>query len=87
MDFLDYMLAFIYSLSKTSRFRKESSADSKTRRDALQKAATIERDSHPFLFKYNEVYSPCFSHWYSNLEMDLHQLIDHFLEHRENIYN
>ncbi|TVU47638.1 hypothetical protein EJB05_07244 [Eragrostis curvula] len=36
------------------RFRKERPADAKTRNDAGQQGATIQRDSRPLIFKYNE---------------------------------
>ncbi|KAG1337747.1 chromosome transmission fidelity protein 18 [Cocos nucifera] len=43
-----------HSSSFFDRFRKGSGTDSKVSGDALQKAATIERDARPLLFKYNE---------------------------------
>ncbi|XP_062210694.1 uncharacterized protein LOC133912120 [Phragmites australis] len=36
------------------RFRKERPVDAKTRSDAGQQGATIQRDSRPLIFKYNE---------------------------------
>ncbi|GJN08361.1 hypothetical protein PR202_ga26272 [Eleusine coracana subsp. coracana] len=36
------------------RFRKERPVDAKTRNDAGQHGATVQRDSRPLIFKYNE---------------------------------
>ncbi|KAK3147725.1 hypothetical protein QOZ80_3BG0285980 [Eleusine coracana subsp. coracana] len=36
------------------RFRKEKPVDAKTRNDAGQHGATVQRDSRPLIFKYNE---------------------------------
>ncbi|KAF8718808.1 hypothetical protein HU200_025114 [Digitaria exilis] len=40
------------------RFRKERPVDAKTHSDSSQQGATIQRDSRPLIFKYNEVCSP-----------------------------
>lgn len=39
------------------RFRKGSNTNSNVPGEALQDVATIERDSRPLIFKYNEVYT------------------------------
>ncbi|GJN30978.1 hypothetical protein PR202_gb19329 [Eleusine coracana subsp. coracana] len=42
------------------RFRKEKPVDAKTRNDAGQHGATVQRDSRPLIFKYNEhAMEPC----------------------------
>jgi chromosome transmission fidelity protein 18 len=49
------VVKFTYFFDK-NRFRKERPVDAKTHSDVGLHGATLQRDSRPLIFKYNEVF-------------------------------
>jgi len=49
------MIVVKFTYFDKNRFRKEIPVDAKTRSDVGLQGGTLQRDSRPLIFKYNEV--------------------------------